>query len=318
MFALLFVSALCDSEIELMEISEGLENIDSCAICKNVITGIVYVLETSHIQSDIKQLVSELTCDKFSVEIARSICNGIVNNLLPDIISLITKGIQKADICNKIKFCNSNNELYEEDEIEYVEIPEGLENGIACSICKHLVSAVSKILINTQVQTKVTEQAQKLCAKFPKIGRDYCNKLVSTSLSKLMDWLNEKLTSSEICNKLKSCKSNDEANDDAYLELYLEMDEDDYVTEIELPFGLSNSDSCAICKEAVDFVSHAMGNSIIQAIVKTIASAACELILDETGSKLCKTIIELSVGPIMSWLGNKSSQSEICTKLGHC
>ncbi|KAH0786648.1 surfactant B protein [Histomonas meleagridis] len=312
MFALLLISTLSYSELEPIQIPEGLSNADACSICKNVITGITDIMDNAKVQTAIAQLAIEL-CQKFSSTFAQNLCKKIVSDYLPDVISFIVSGISKASICDKIGLCKSNN-----DEIEYIEIPEGLENGIGCSICKHLASTVAQILTETQVESKVLEQAQKLCAKLPKIGRDFCNSLVSKYIPKLVDYLISGLSTSEVCVKLNICSSNDDENDDAYLELYLEMDDDDYVTEIELPIGLSNADNCAICKKAVGFVSAAMGNSIVQAVVKAAATAACGLISGGVGAALCKTIVKVSVGPIMSWLSQKLSQSKICSKLGYC
>ncbi|KAH0787049.1 surfactant B protein [Histomonas meleagridis] len=288
MFALLFACALQYEDV--IEIPEGLSNADACSICKTVVGGIAGF-------------------------IGNTLCKNIVNKL-PTILSYLSKGLSKANVCSRINVCKSNDE--EDDEIEYIEIPEGLENGIACSICKHLVNAVSKVLSSSSVQAKATEVAQKLCQKLPKIGRNFCDKLVTNYLGKIMTWLGQKVGASTICNKLKSCSGNDVDSDDAYLELYLEMDDDDFVTEIELPLGLSNADNCAICKKAVGFVSAAMGNSIVQAIVKAAATAACGLISGGVGAALCKTIVKVSVGPIMNWLSSKLSSSSICSKLGYC
>ncbi|KAH0794058.1 surfactant B protein [Histomonas meleagridis] len=309
MFALLLINTL--SYIEPIEIPEGLSNADACSICKTVVGGITSFMGSSQVQSVIKQLALGL-CNKFSGS-GNALCKTIVNKL-PTIISYASKGLSKANICNKLGLCKSNDD----DEIEYIEVPEGLENGIGCSICKHLASTVAQILTETEAESKVLEQAQKLCAKFPKIGREFCNSIVSKYIPKIMEYIISGLTSSEVCNKLKLCSSNDDENDDAYLELYLEMDEDDYVTEIELPLGLSNADNCAICKKAVGFVSAAMKNSIVQAIVKAAATAACGAITSGVGAALCKTIVGASVGPIMTWLGQKLSQSKICSKLGYC
>ncbi|KAH0794500.1 proactivator polypeptide-like [Histomonas meleagridis] len=310
MFALLLISTLSSDYIEPIEIPQGLSNADACAICKTVVSGITNILDNTKVQSAIAQLAAQL-CTKFSLQAAQNLCNTIITGYLPKVLSFISSGISKADICTKLSLCKSND-----DEVDYIEIPEGLENGIACSICKHLVSGVSSILASTTVQTKVTEYAEKICARFPSIGRTFCNKIVSY-IPNIMNWLSTGLTNLEVCTKIKICSSNDD-NDDAYLELYLEMDEGDYVTDIELPLGLSNADNCAICKKAVSYVSSAMKSSTVQSVVKAAATAACSYITSGVGAALCKTIISVSIGPIMTWLGNKLSTSSVCTKLKIC
>ncbi|KAH0788943.1 surfactant B protein [Histomonas meleagridis] len=291
----------------------------TCNVCYEVFEKIKSIFMTTKSQAYMMLALGN-ACTVYRDDDVQDICKDIINKNVHNVIMALNEGKGKRTLCNKLKYCRSSRneaELLSEDDDE-IEIPEGLENGIACSICKHLVAAVAKVLDNAQVQTKAVEVAQKLCAKFPKIGRNFCNKLVEKYLPQLISWLSEKVSSSIICNKLKLCQSNDNANDDAYLELYLDMDDDDYVTEVELPIGLTNADNCAICKKAVGFVSSAMKNSIVQAVVKAAATAACGLITSGVGAGLCKTIVKLSVGPIMTWLGQKLSQSKICSKLGYC
>ncbi|KAH0790540.1 Saposin-like type B, region 1 family protein [Histomonas meleagridis] len=312
MLALLLVNALCSTELEPIPVPKGLSNIDACAVCKNVISGIIELLYDPLIESEFYDLALK-QCDSFSIDSAKSLCVTIVEDYIKKVISLIIADYSKADICAALRLCEESNDF----EADYIIIPEGLENGIACSICKHLVTAISKVISSTQSQTEITEQAKKLCSKFPKIGRDFCNSIVGKYLPKLITWVNDKLSTTEICSKLKLCQSNDD-NDDAYLELYLEMDENDYVTDIELPLGLSNADNCAICKKAVGFVSAAMKNSLVQAVVKAAATSACGAISSGVGAGLCRTIVGSCVGPIMTWLGQKLSQSKICSKLGYC
>ncbi|KAH0789013.1 Saposin-like type B, region 1 family protein [Histomonas meleagridis] len=312
MFALLLACNLCYEDVKPIEVPAGLTNTDACAVCTTVISGITNIMDNTKIQTAIAQLAAEI-CKKFKNNAAQNLCKTIIAEYLPKVISWVSKGISQANICNKLGLCTSNDE---DDELVYINIPEGLENGIGCSICKHLISGIVSIIKSTTVESKIMEQAEKICARFPKIGRDFCDKIVQY-IPTVINYIAEGLNNAEICVKINICTSNDN-NDDAYLQLYLEMDDDDYITEMELPLGLSNADNCAICQKAVGFISKAMGNSLIQKVVSSAATAACGVISSGVGVALCKAIVGAAVGPIMSWLGQKLSKSAICTKLKYC
>ncbi|KAH0803580.1 surfactant B protein [Histomonas meleagridis] len=316
MFALFLASILCYEEIEPIEIPEGLSNSDACAVCKTVISGITDILDNTKVQTAVTQLASEL-CKKFSLTAAQNLCKTIIGEYLPKVLSFIAEGVNKLNICTKLGLCKSNDAIEEYEEIEYIAIPEGLENGIACSICQHLVKGISNIIASTTAQTKVTELAQKICARFPTIGRNFCNKLVTKYVPKLMTWISQGITKLDICTKIKICKSND-FDEDAYLQLYLEMDDDEEIEEMELPEGLDNFNACNICKGIVNVISSLLKNSLVQSAISSAATAACTSLTSGVGLVFCKGVVKVFLKPILNWLGNKLASSSVCTKIKIC
>ena len=255
MFGFLLIGVLSYTELEPIEIPEGISNADACSICKKVIAGITEIMDNIKVQSAIAQLASEL-CKKFKNGPAQNLCNTIISEYLPKVISYISKGITKSNICSKLGLCKSN------DISEELDIPEGLENGIACSICKHLITSISTIASPTAAQ------ASKVCARFPKVGRNFCMKIVIQYLTKIISYLLRGHSASSICQKLKFCSTNSGDDiDDAYLQLYLDMDDGDFVNDVELPLGLSNADNCAICKKAVSFIRIGVSRPTSKALV---------------------------------------------------
>ncbi|KAH0788645.1 Saposin-like type B, region 1 family protein [Histomonas meleagridis] len=139
MFTLLFVCALQSIEVEPVEIPEGLSNADACSICKTVVGGIAGFIGASPVQSIIKQLALGL-CNKFSGS-GNTLCKNIVNKL-PTILSYLSKGLSKANVCSRINVCKSNDE-----EMQY-EIPEGIANRASdsCGICKEALAEYESLM----------------------------------------------------------------------------------------------------------------------------------------------------------------------------
>ncbi|KAH0788979.1 saposin A [Histomonas meleagridis] len=202
----------------------------------------------------------------------------------------------------------------------YLEIPEGLKNGIACSICKHLVTVISNIIKTKIKPIQVQEEAQKLCSKFLKIGRDFCNNIITKYLTKITELIQQKVSISNVCDKLKLCVSNSD-DDDSYLELYLDMDDNDFVSDFELPMSLSNADTCSICAKTVGFVTQFSRNHRTCESIKPYVIAYCNKLTPQLHATLCKTIVFTSLGGILRLFaqsGFTKSSKQICDTLKLC
>ncbi|KAH0788971.1 prosaposin isoform X2 [Histomonas meleagridis] len=287
-------------------------NADDCSICKNIIRA----FEESY--------VSATRCDIFSSSEAKSKCIKYATNddLATRIVILLYYECSRETICKYLGECQIDNhfeekesyqDFYYSNDEEDLEIPEGLTNGIACSICKHLVTVISNIIETKIKPIQVQEEAQKLCSKFPKIGRDFCNNIITKYLTKITELIQQKVSISNVCDKLKLCVSNSD-DDDSYLELYLDMDDNDFVSDFELPMSLSNADTCSICAKAVKFVDKVLRSHKPAATVV----ALCNALKPQVHANLCKAIVSTSIGGIAQQLKLTSSYEQVCNNLKFC
>ncbi|KAH0790639.1 Proactivator polypeptide [Histomonas meleagridis] len=117
-------------------------------------------------------------------------------------MSFVGQHLSDKQICAKLRFCQSNDE----DEVFYVEIPEGIDNASACSICKDIIAGVVSILKNTKVTSQVASLAANLCKKLPTAAQSICKSIVSTYLPNVIGWIGSGISTLNICKKLSICK----------------------------------------------------------------------------------------------------------------
>ncbi|KAH0792850.1 saposin-like protein 1 [Histomonas meleagridis] len=153
MFAILLVQSL-SKQLPKIEIPQGLSNADACSVCKTVVSAIQSALKNSKVQSYVKNAALK-ACNKLSNSAAKTLCNSIVNNFLGTIMNLASSGLAKANICQRIKLCGSNDEEY------YVE--EVGENSYAtCAICLAQQIAIYGSVLGPVMALK---KCPSICAK---------------------------------------------------------------------------------------------------------------------------------------------------------
>lgn len=82
------------------------DNSIGCDMCKKVVQYIEQLLKDEKIEEEIAQLVDQL-CVNFASPYD-SICKGIVDLYVPQIIGYIEQGMETLDICNSIGLCDDN------------------------------------------------------------------------------------------------------------------------------------------------------------------------------------------------------------------
>ncbi|KAH0799284.1 uncharacterized protein GO595_008081 [Histomonas meleagridis] len=80
---------------------------------------------------------------------------------------------------------------------DVIEIPEGLSNADACSICKTVVGGIAGFIGASPVQSVIKQLALGLCGKFSGSGNTLCKNIVNklpTILSYLSKRVSQRLT----------------------------------------------------------------------------------------------------------------------------
>jgi len=249
-----------------------------CDFCVGIVNMIEEFLAKQSTEEEIIALVDKL-CD-LTVEPIKSICDTIVADYIPQIITWINQGITNLKICNKLGFCEDVNASLRR------------ANGISCTMCQTIVAQVEKIMVDTKVESEIIALVEKLCDKFPSPYSTLCNSLVEQYVPVIMQWLEQGLEHLEICQKLGFCTNNSVIRN-------------------------VNGISCTMCQTIVAQVEKIMVDTKVESEIIALIEKLCEK-FPSPYSTLCNSLVEQYVPVIMEWLEQGLEHIEICQKLGFC
>ncbi|KAH0791445.1 surfactant B protein [Histomonas meleagridis] len=132
----------------------------------------------------------------------RGLISGGVGAALCKTIVKVSLGYCKGNDIEELDF---EVEEEDDDEIIFIPIPEGLDNGVACDVCKTVVGGIVTILKDTSITSQVAAQAAKLCNKVPAAAQGICSTIVNNYLPKVISWLASGLSKLNVCGKLNLC-----------------------------------------------------------------------------------------------------------------
>jgi len=184
----------CPKENEVLARFQAQTDGMACTICTFAVEQIEKVMVSTKVESEVIELVKKL-CVKFPAPYS-TLCDSLVAQYVPQIMQWLEQGIEKLEICQKIKLCPKENAL--------ARIPTGTD-GMACTICTAIVGQIEKIMVSTKVESEVIELVKKLCVKFPAPYSTLCDSLVAQYVPQIMQWLEQGLEHLEVCQKIKLC-----------------------------------------------------------------------------------------------------------------
>ncbi|KAH0789010.1 hypothetical protein GPJ56_007086 [Histomonas meleagridis] len=105
------------------------------------------------------------------------------------------------EVCGK-RFLRQRNDEEDEDEVEPIDVPEGVSNFAACTVCKTVVNGV-KALLEGKAATAMN--AKKLCEKVPAQLKEVCETIVGHHLNVVMRYAQKGMSATEACNRIGLC-----------------------------------------------------------------------------------------------------------------
>jgi len=248
-----------------------------CEMCTTVVTKIEELLKNGAVEKEIAAAIS-LLCKNFPFPVS-TLCGVIVNKYVPTIIEWIESGVEKAEICKKLGFCDMT-----------LEKPD---NGISCTMCKTVVGQVEHLLLDQKVESEIIEALTKLCKKFPSPYDNLCINFVQTYTVQIMQLIEQGVEKAEICKKLGYCA----------------------VKFNLLP--QTNAMGCTVCTTIIDEVEKIMTSTKVESEVEELVKKLC-VKLPAPYSTLCDALVSQYIPQIMQWIEQGIDHLEICQKLGFC
>ena len=222
----------CDKTLLLAPTARMPDNGLTCSMCKIIVGQIERCLLDEKVESEIKDILAGL-CTKYFPEPYSTICVNFVDQYTAEIMQLIEQGISQAGICERLGYCSSNNAI-----LPRIPAP----NGLTCSLCTTIVSAVEKAMVSTKVESEIIAKVQQLCSKVQAPYSTICESIVQQYVPQIMQWLEQGLEHLDICKKLNICPQ-----------------EATKFLGARIPKEIQNGVTCDICKEFFYWVKVELG-----------------------------------------------------------
>jgi hypothetical protein len=185
---------ICKVENSFFELAD--DNAIACDLCTSVVKTIQTIIESEPVKENIEKLLLPL-CDKLGQPTAM-ICQMLVKKYLPEIIKFIDKGIEKLDICTKIKLCKPESaNFFDEFDFE--------DNTVICDMCLMLITSIQKLIEAEVTKESIEKMLMPLCDKLGQPTAAICQMLVKQYLPQILKYLEEGLGKLDICARLKFC-----------------------------------------------------------------------------------------------------------------
>jgi len=129
-----------------------------------------------------------------------TICTDFVDFGFDEILKLIENRVQPQEICQKMKACPEP-----EPEPENVICSSELrDEKIVCKLCSQLIDTMKNIL-DKNGGKRIKQYLDTICAKASGFIATICEKIVNFGIDKLIDLIENKVDSTEICTKIHLC-----------------------------------------------------------------------------------------------------------------
>ena len=182
-----------------------------CNLCIDTVEHIKDVVETKGIEQARAYL--EGLCTQ-APGFLNTICTDFVDFGFDEILKLIENRVQPQEICQKMEACpesESESESESEPEQEVEVEPENMicsselrDEKIVCKLCSQLIDTMKNIL-DKNGGKRVKQYLDTLCAKASGFIATICEKVVNFGIDKLIDLIENKVDSTEICTKIHLC-----------------------------------------------------------------------------------------------------------------
>ncbi|XP_075072815.1 prosaposin [Mixophyes fleayi] len=170
-----------------------------CEVCQLAMQELESLLDNNRTRENIKEALKKvcyIVPSKY-----RQQCDDIIDAYCDTIITLLEQEVSPKDICMAIGCCS----LRQPHVVKLV--PEHVQTGQYCSVCKMIVNYVDKMLQKNVTQSKIKTALQMVCNFLPDSIVDECHTLVSTYESLFISLILEAMEPNFVCMKMQLCSN---------------------------------------------------------------------------------------------------------------
>lgn len=173
-----------------------------CDMCSEIVGFVKSYMDQAGVPPAVDVIVEKL-CSKYPSPYD-TLCHAVADECLGMIVEWIKQGLDAADICAMIGFCQAN-------PTRAAAARRGKsaagKNGYSCDMCTSVVNYIAELVADEATKDEITVLVEQLCTTFPSPYDATCKSLVAQHLPAVLDWISAGLTASDICAKIGFCNA---------------------------------------------------------------------------------------------------------------
>jgi saposin len=252
-----------------------------CEACKYLVGLVESMVASNTSEADI-----EKTLDKICKLIPgyQQVCDALVQQGIPQIISWIEQNETPADICTKnVHFCTSLS----------------ASNPEECAYCELLIGAIEAWLDAGANQEAIEADLEKLCALIPGI-QSTCDAIVVAGIPQIINWIETYENNTIVCQQIGMCGANKLAKP---------------LRPVRPLIGAS--EECSSCETLIGAMEHWLAeNRTEQAIEWDLENLICPYV--SSLQKTCDQIFIVGIPQLIQWINDAENPTVVCQQLGVC
>jgi saposin len=269
----------------------------ACSMCEALVGFVEGYLSQNDTQAQIQKQLDQLCSLTGPYE---QICDNLVAQYLPQLIQYVEGKETPQAACTKVGVCSSSAFALPVDpkiafRMQRAAAPRKLAKApkapldAGCSLCEAIVGFVEGYVAQNETEMSIAKQITKLC----QLTGPYemiCDNLVDQYLPQIIQYIEQKETPHEVCQKIKLCSST-----------------------VAAPKA---GGQCSICESIVGFVeAYVEQNQTVTQIEQQLDNV-CQF----TGpyAQLCDNLVSQYVPQLIAYVEQDYTPQEACTDIGLC
>jgi saposin len=247
----------------------------------------------SDVCEDLVSYIRKLVLEGFSKEqiepLTADFCSLLPPGLSPHCRSLIAHSLDQiiAGDINRFDVCRAPRPLFKSD-------------GPFCDTCTSMVDYVEVLILAGYTPDAIATIMDAACGDLGEVA-DLCRGFVNTYIYQICEWLNEDMSSAEICSLLGLCGSNPSAA---------------RAKRAKSARGLPSGALCDGCKDVIILIREMLINGAAKETIEAAVAAMCATL--GPFAPLCTSYIDQYIDEIFAWIDQGLDENQICGMIGLC
>jgi len=266
-----------------------------CGLCETLIQYIEGLMEQNATVTEIEQEL-EVICSVFPA--FQQVCDQIVEQGVPQIITWIEQNEDPQEICTQLGLCTSKAAAHPKIlPINFGKLfssMPGQDSG--CSDCEYIIGVIEQWMDNTNNQQEIVTAVEIVCTYMPD-WEQTCDAIIAAGVPEVIQWIETYENNTIVCTQLGMCSG-------------------EVVSEVQVYAPNAPEDDCSDCTQLVQWIENWVAQNSTENEIELYLETVCSLIPGYT--QLCDEVLVAELPAIIQYLENNESPSTVCAQIGVC